>query len=126
MLQFACRDQKNADSQLNYGTNKCMRMGNHDHYIAFGGGVEAGEGAPVVDNEASADHVGAAVDGSSDKRDLEERRKLVLVLDRGARMHKPALIADRAEGADEDVIGDSLAKNFNLEDISNNFFRFLL
>ncbi|KAF2462339.1 hypothetical protein BDY21DRAFT_12026 [Lineolata rhizophorae] len=84
-----------------------------------GGGVEAGDGHPVVDDDAGADDGAAAVDGAGDERHLEQRRQLVLVLHRRLGVHDAALVAEGHVRAREDVVGDGLAEDFDAEDVGD-------
>jgi hypothetical protein len=48
---------------------------------------------------------------------------IVLILDKSLWMDKATLICDCAIRADEDVIRDHLAEDFNLEDVRDDFLR---
>lgn len=103
--------------------------------------VEAGEGTPVVDHHTGTNHFGTAVDGSGDQWDLEERRQLVELGPRRLGVNKAALGCVSAAGppllfstrthlvgegtvrANEDVGGNGLAEDLDLEGVGNNLFR---
>ncbi|KAF1738575.1 hypothetical protein CRV24_000501 [Beauveria bassiana] len=85
-----------------------------------GGGVEASDGQPVVDDHAGADDVAATVDGAGNEGHLEETRELILVLDARLGVNEAALIGKAHIGADEDVIGDGLAKDLDAEDVGDD------
>lgn len=59
-----------------------------------GGGVETGEGAPVVDDHAGANDLGTAVDGSGDEGHLQQRRELVQLRTGGLGVDETALEGD--------------------------------
>ena len=87
-------------------------------------GVEPGECAPVIHDEARADNIGSAVDCTSlhltstpahpnrpsqsthHEGHLEQTAELVLVLHAGLWVNEAALVGDGAVGADEDVVGE--------------------
>ena len=62
-----------------------------DHTDLGRGRVEPGEGGPVIDDDAGADNLGSAVDGTGDEGDLEEGGELVELGSGGPRMDEAAL-----------------------------------
>ncbi len=90
-----------------------------------GGGVKAAESGPIVNHEASANHLTAAIDSSGNKRNLKQRRKLILILNGGARMNKTALIADGTIAAHKHVASNSLPKDLYAQHVRNNLLCFL-
>lgn len=59
---------------------------------------------------------------TDDERDLEQTRELVLVLDARLWVHERALVAYPAVTSDEDVVGDGLPEDFDLEYVGNDLF----
>lgn len=60
------------------------------------------------------------------KRDLKERRKFILVLHGRPRVNEAALIANGTIGSNENVVGDGLSENFDLQNVRNNFLGFAI
>ena len=103
-------------------------------------------GKRTVDDEACADDVASAVHGSclpreegsqpvcvraqkkrerertDDEGDLEQTRELVLVLDARLGVDEGALVAYPAVTPDEDVVGNGLPEDFDLEDVGDDLF----
>jgi hypothetical protein len=57
---------------------------------------------------------------------LQERGKLVLLLYRGFRVHNTAQIIKHTIAAHQDIIGDCVAENFNIQNVGNDFLSFLV
>lgn len=87
---------------------------------------KAGKRTPIVDRQTGADNFGAAVDSAGDKRDLEKRCQLLLVLDRGFGMDNGALIRERTIRADENIAGNRLPKHLDTENVDNDFLGFFV
>merc|ERR1712198_533719 len=75
-----------------------------------GGGIEAAECAPIVDNHAGANHVRTAIDSSGSDRNLQKRRQLFLILDRSPWMNQTSLIGWRAVRSHEHIVCDGLTE----------------
>lgn len=58
------------------------------------------------------------------ERNLQQTAEFILVLDACLWVHKAALIGDGTIASNEDVIGDSLSEDLNLEDVCDDFFGF--
>ena len=104
-------------------------------------GVEPSKCAPVIHDEARADNIGSAVDCTSlhptstpahpnrpsqsthHEGHLEQTAELVLVLHAGLWVDEAALVGDGAIRADEDVVGDGLAEDLDLEDVRDDLLR---
>jgi hypothetical protein len=84
------------------------------------GRVDASEGAPIVDDQAGAEDVGTAVDGSSDERHLEQRAQLLLLAPARLGVDEAALVGEGAVAADEDVGRDRLPEDLDLEDVGDD------
>lgn len=89
-------------------------------------GVQTGDGHPVVDDHAGADHGATAVHTASHERHLQQRAQLVLVLDAGLGMHDAALVAQAHVAAGKDIVRDRLPENFYAEHVGDDFFRLAL
>lgn len=61
--------------------------------------IQTRHSQPVINDHAGANDGRAAVHGSSDEGDLQERRELVLVADGGFRVHEAALVGEGHVGA---------------------------
>jgi hypothetical protein len=70
-------------------------------------------GHPVVDNHSRAYNGTSSVDATSDKRDLQQTRQLVLILDARLGMHNATLIAQRHVATRQDVVRDCLPENLD-------------
>lgn len=55
--------------------------------------------------------------------DLQKTAQFVLVLYAGFWVHETAVVGDGAVTADEDVVGDGLPEDLDLEDIGNYLLR---
>lgn len=82
--------------------------------------VQPSEGTPVVDDHAGADDLGAAVERARDDGHLQQRRHLVLVLDRRLRVHQAPLVRQGAVRADERVARDRLPEGLDAEDVGDD------
>jgi hypothetical protein len=91
-----------------------------------GGGLQPAEGHPVVDDEASADDVGAAVDGAGAERHLEEVAEFVELLNRGLGVHESTVVADDRVGANEEVVGDGVLEDLDAEGVRDDLLGFLV
>jgi len=85
-----------------------------------GGGVWSAEGGPIVDDESSSDDLTSSVDGSGDDWNLEEGRKLILLLNGGSWMDQSSLIGEVTVGSDQDILSNSLTENLNIQNISDD------
>lgn len=91
-----------------------------------GGGVEARDGHPVVDDHAGADDVAAPVDGAGDEGYLQQAGQLVLVLDAGLGVHEAALVGQAHVAADQHVVGHGLAEDLDAQHVGNDLLRLAL
>lgn len=85
-----------------------------------GRGVEAAEGAPVVDHHARAQHVAAAVYSAGHERHLEQRRQLLQILNGCPGMHHAALIREFTIASYQGVPCNCLLEHLHAEDIRYN------
>ncbi len=83
------------------------------------------EGNPVIDHDAPTNHIGAAIDGASDERDLEQRGELIEIPDGCFGVDEATIVAKGAVSADEDIAGDGLAEDLDAEGVGDNLLRFL-
>lgn len=102
-----------------------LEDGLHDAQLG-GGGVEAGDGHPVVDDHAGADDGAAAVHAASHQGHLQQRAQLVLVLNAGLGVHNAALVAEGHVAARQNVVGDCLTEDLDAQHVGNDFFRLAL
>lgn len=114
------------------------------------GGLQAAEGAPVVDHHPRRNHLAAPVDGSRlDTRasttvpkrlltgragcnsgthhqgDLQERGQLVLVLYGRLWVKQASLVAEGAVGAHQDLLRHRLTEHLHLQRVGQDLLRFL-
>lgn len=90
------------DNTLLINTSTAGTTGRHlaqtehtlDHAQFGGGGVQTGDGEPVVDDQTGADDGRAAVNTAGDERHLQQRGKLILIADRGLGVHDTALVGE--------------------------------
>ena len=78
------------------------------------------KGRPIVDDQTSAEDVGASIHGSRDDGHLQQRGQLVLLRRSRFRVHEAALIREGTVRSDEDVSGDRLSEYFDLEDVGED------
>lgn len=102
-----------------------LEDGLHDAQLG-GGGVETGDGHPVIDNHSGADDGATAVHTAGDQRHLQQRAQLVLVLDTGLGVHDTALVAEAHVAAGEHIVGDCLAEDLHAQHVGDDFFRLAL
>ena len=102
-----------------------LEDGLHDAQLG-GGGVETGDGHPVVDDHSGADNGATAVHTAGDQRHLQQRAQLVLVLDAGLGVHDSALVAEAHVAAGQDVVGDCLAEDLDTQHIGDDLLRLAL
>jgi hypothetical protein len=102
-----------------------LEDGLHDAELG-GGGVETSDGHPVVDDHAGADDSATAVHTAGDKRNLQQRAELVLVLDAGLGVHDTALVAEAHVAAGQHIVGDCLAEDLNAQHVGDDLFRLAL
>ena len=79
--------------------------------------IEASDSHPVVDNHTGTDDRATSVHTTCNKRDLEQTRQFVLVLNRCLGVHDTALIAQRHVRACENVIRDCLPEDLHAKHI---------
>lgn len=91
-----------------------------------GGGVEARDGHPVVDDHAGADDVAASVDGAGHEGYLQQAGQLILVLDAGLGVHEAALVGQAHVAADQHVVGNGLAEDLNAQHVGDDLLRLAL
>ena len=91
-----------------------------------GGGVEAGDGQPVVDDHAGADDVASTVDAAGNQRHLQQARELILVLDARLGVDEATLVGEAHVASHEHVVGNRLAEHLDAEDIGDDLFRLAL
>jgi hypothetical protein len=102
-----------------------LEDGLHDAELG-GGGVETSDGHPVVDDHAGADDSATAVHTAGDKRNLQQRAELVLVLDAGLGVHDTALVAEAHVAASQHIVGDCLAEDLDAQHVGDDLFRLAL
>lgn len=85
------------------------------------GTTESGE---IVNHQSGTDQIRTTVDCSCNQRYLEERRKLILVLQRCSWVGERSLVRDGRVGTDEHVVADGLTEDFDFEDVGDDFFGF--
>jgi hypothetical protein len=102
-----------------------LEDGLHDAQLG-GGSVETSNGHPVVDDHSGADDGATAVHTAGDKRHLQQRAELVLVLDAGLGVHDAALVTEAHVAAGQDVVGDGLAEDLDAQDVGDDLFRLAL
>ena len=85
--------------------------------------VESTKGNPIICHHPSTQHIGTAVDGSSDERHLQQTGKFLNILNGGTRVHHASLIGKLAVRAHQRLPSDSLSKDFHSQNIRNHVFR---
>ena len=91
-----------------------------DNAELSGSGIQTSDGHPVVDNHTGTDDGRTSVDGTGNKRNLEQRTQLILVLDAGLGVDDTTGVAQAHVGTNKDVVGDSLSEDLDTQDIGDN------
>jgi len=81
---------------------------------------------PVVDDHSRANDRAPTIHTARNKRNLQQTRQLVLVLNARLRMHNTALIAQRHITAREHIICDRLPEDLDAQRVCYYLFRFAL
>lgn len=95
------------------------------------GGAAAAQGIPTIATDVHTDPAevynaaasGAAGDHAHHKGNLQKRGQLVLILNRGARVHKPSLVTQCTVATDQHVVGHGLAEHFDVQSVGEDFLR---
>jgi hypothetical protein len=97
-----------------------------DNAELSGSGIQAGDGHPVVDNHTGTNDGRTSVDGTGNKRNLQQRAQLVLVLDAGLGVDDTTGVAQAHVRANKDVVGDCLSEDLDTQNIGNNLLSLAL
>mmetsp|Transcript_3672 Transcript_3672/g.8883 ORF Transcript_3672/g.8883 Transcript_3672/m.8883 type:complete len:313 (+) Transcript_3672:44-982(+) len=120
-------DKRGADILQKITGGGCLQLEDAlDHGDLRGGGVHAGEGHPIVGDEATADHTATAVHRACHHGHLQQRGELLEVFERGVRMHQCTLIGDGGKAAHQRALGDGLTEHLDVEHVGDDFLGFLL
>ena len=102
-----------------------LEDGLHDAQLG-GGGVEATNSHPVIDDHSGANNGATAVHTAGDERHLQQRAELVLVLDAGLRVHDTTSVAEAHVATRQHIVGDRLAEDFHTQHVGDDLFRLAL
>lgn len=91
-----------------------------DNAELSGSSIQAGDGHPVVDDHTSTDDGRTSVDGTGDKRDLQQRTQLVLILDAGLGVDNTTSIAQAHVRANKHVVSNCLSENLDTQNVGND------
>lgn len=84
------------------------------------------ECCPVVDDKACSNNIGTSINRACAERDLQEIREFIEFFNGSKRMDKSTSIIDDAVRANEDIIRDCRAEDFNSKSICDDFLTFLV
>jgi len=85
-----------------------------------GSGIQTSDGHPVVDNHTGTDNGRTSVDGTSNKRNLQQRTQLILVLNAGLGVDDTTGVAQAHVRANKDIVGNRLSEYLDTQNIGNN------
>jgi hypothetical protein len=79
------------------------------------------ERRPIVHDEARTDDVRSSIHRPGHQGYLQQAGKLILVLNACFGVDDSTIVGDGAVRADEDVVGDGLSEDLDLEDVGDDF-----